>query len=234
MVFTPNIGEEPVSLNYSPGYARTNRVVSPVSDNHVRVKGSSSDMYFYLAIIKKESCSDGMSENSYPYSIDLYRAGMDAQLKHLTSGCGRKTGKTAGGNQKTLQFSEINTGETIQGFQVVEHRYDPRDEWGYQLEGEATTAGEFYFHPMASMLHFKPEDEKYVKLDVKGFKQPLIGDMYFKNADEVKKALGKETMQQIKSGSRHKATITLKNFGAGGKIDGYGGGHAEFVRLEKQ
>lgn len=78
--FTPNIGEEMIAVYYT-----NNPKVTTISNNEVQVKAT-PDLdkgYIWTITIKKESCSDGESDNNYPYSMHI-------QWEHSQdTGCGR-------------------------------------------------------------------------------------------------------------------------------------------------
>ncbi len=80
--FTPNIGEEPQMMYYYKDISTCLTVVSP---NEVKVKATFDMEVGYLSTltIKRETCSDGESDEDYPYSI--YIDWEDSE----STGCGR-------------------------------------------------------------------------------------------------------------------------------------------------
>jgi len=87
-IYTPNIGEEPQHLMYQTGGGKHPKIHA-INENQVRIRTSAQGGYEYLYVIKKKDCSDGMSENTYPYAITIYRQGVESGWEKLGSGCGR-------------------------------------------------------------------------------------------------------------------------------------------------
>jgi len=82
IIFTPTLGEDAYDVFY---YYDKISCFTSISDDEVQIKATPNvDKGFIWTItIKREPCSDGMSDNSYPYSINIQWE--DA----VGSGCGR-------------------------------------------------------------------------------------------------------------------------------------------------
>ena len=75
--YTPNIGEEEISFSYANIKAKSGIwEIRAFNDS----TGSEIDI-----TVKKEKCSDGMSDNTYPYSINIVTS------EDIRNGCGRNT-----------------------------------------------------------------------------------------------------------------------------------------------
>ncbi len=86
--YTP-MGKPMEKLFYKKNYGdrskpELSQVITHNSDNEIEFQGTTSEGHGLNFTIKKETCSDGMSDNEYPYSID-YMIDEFGSLK----GCGR-------------------------------------------------------------------------------------------------------------------------------------------------
>lgn len=85
--------ENPIELVYYGDYDGTNQRLKQISENEVQVrfihKSALDKGFINVATIKKENCSDGMSDNTYPYSVKLQQ---ETTTLHA---CGYLKNKTA-------------------------------------------------------------------------------------------------------------------------------------------
>lgn len=83
ITFTPSPGTDAYNVYY---YENKNTCLNSISDNEVQIKATPDlDRGFIWTItIKRETCSDGMSDIDYPYSIHIQWEGGDEG-----TGCGR-------------------------------------------------------------------------------------------------------------------------------------------------
>jgi uncharacterized membrane protein len=230
MYYTSGPGEPEKKYNYlTKPHAET--PVMAVSENEVQINvwpaTNATDQYRWYIKIREEPCNDGMSENVYPYTIEItwedveeYGAG------EIGKGCGRKV-------NKTVTIQEIQKSNKIGNIEVSKCMYEPRSEFNIGLKAEFHFKGYFTIDPMSDQLTFHITDERRPKINVKieDFTRPLFNTLYFKNEPEIQNALGNEKLKQIRDGKKETATLAFKNYHMAGKIDGYGGAYADFVSI---
>ncbi|WP_462319027.1 hypothetical protein [Marinilabilia sp.] len=83
------------------------------------------------------------------------------------------------------------------------------------------------------MLEFHVDESQRPGIDLKieDYSRPLFASFHFSNESQLKAALGDQKMKQIRNGEQVEANIVFRNYQVGGKIEGYGGASAEFVKL---
>lgn len=187
------------------------------------------DSYKWHITIRKEPCSDGMSENTYPYSIEINRKDADgSDSEQIGIGCGRIT-------NNLVNIEDIKETKKIKKYTVSEVTHEPGHEFNIELQGTFDFKGHFTINPMSDMLNFHVAENNRPGIEVKidTFTRPLFTNFNFKNEEEVRTALGEKAMEQIRNDEKVQAHIVFKNYEFGGKIDGYGGARAEFVKINK-
>ncbi|MFO7864568.1 MAG: hypothetical protein R6U85_11245 [Salinivirgaceae bacterium] len=176
-------------------------------------------------IIRNQPCGDGMSDNTYAYTIDIVkRSGSSAQ--GCIQGCG-------GGKKASVTIQEIRATRKIKRFEVSEVMYKPNDEFHVAIKENFRFHGRFSIDPMSDQLTFSVDEASRPDIEVviDGFTRPLVTSFYFANEQEVAGTLGGETMAKIMRGEKVEETILVKSYSFGGKIDGYGGASATFIKL---
>jgi hypothetical protein len=176
-------------------------------------------------IIRNQPCGDGMSDNTYAYTIDIVkRSGSSA--RGCIQGCG-------GGKKASVTIQEIRATRKIKRFEVSEVMYKPNDEFHVAIKENFRFHGRFSIDPMSDQLTFSVDEASRPDIEVviDGFVRPLVTSFYFANEQEVAGTLGGETMAKIMRGEKVEATILVKSYSFGGKIDGYGGASATFIKL---
>lgn len=88
MIYTEGYEGEDIKMLYYGDLDGSGQRMKKVSDNELQVRlvpeMAKDKAYIWTATVKREECSDGMSDNSYPYSIHIDVE--DGSKK----GCGRK------------------------------------------------------------------------------------------------------------------------------------------------
>jgi len=188
-----------------------------------------TDSYKWHITIRKEPCSDGMSEKTYPYSIEINRKDADgSDSGQIGIGCGRIT-------NNLVNIGEIKETKKIKNYTVSKVTHEPGQEFNIELQGTFDFNGHFTINPMSDMLNFHvaENDRPGIEIKIESFTRPLFTSFNFKNEEEVKAALGEEKTEQIRNGEKVQAHIVFKNYQFGGKLDGYGGARAEFVKITR-
>jgi hypothetical protein len=170
-----------------------------------------------------------MSDNDYPYSIQVLREGVEGYQDDLGSGCGRKT-------TREVAFSDLKEREEIGGYRIADYRLNPDGQgyWYYGLEGPLVLSGELWENPMSSMIHFTPDQKSRtdIVLSFENSQQrPLIYDMQVNNFDQLKQDLEAGILDKLRSGERVRVRMELASFSAGGKMERATG---EYVKLLEQ
>ncbi len=230
MYYKSGPGAEEELYNYLvEGNSKT--PVKAISDNEIQVNvwpaKNGNDSYRWYIKIRKEPCSDGMSENTYPYSVEIKWEDVEENGSgKIGEGCGRIT-------NNLVNIKEIEKTRKIKQYKVSEVMYKPHDEFNISLKGTFDFKGHFTINPMSNMLNFHVDKNERPEIDIKieTFTRPLFASFHFKNEKLVKEALGKETMKKIRNGEKVQAHILFENYEFGGRIDGYGGASAEFVKF---
>lgn len=184
--------------------------------------GDKSQTAVWMIRISKEKCSDGMSEKRYPYSIRLDKADGSSKLK----GCGRI-------DWETVDIKEIKETKKIKNYVVSDLSYTPGQTFDIKIKGQYQSKGYLTVDPMSEQLVFHVDQTQWprVRINIEGFKRPVFTRFHFTNENELKKALGKEKVRQIRQGKKYKTSLTFTNYRISGKLDGYGGASAQFLRL---
>ncbi len=88
MIYTEGYEGEDIKMLYYGDLDGSNQRLKQLSEREVQVRlvpeMAKDKAYIWTATIKKEDCSDGMSDNTYPYSISI-----DVE-EGTKTGCGRK------------------------------------------------------------------------------------------------------------------------------------------------
>ncbi|MGM0377127.1 MAG: hypothetical protein ACQEQ0_10150 [Bacteroidota bacterium] len=205
--------------------------VKAISENEVQVdvypENKENDSYRWHITIRKETCSDGMSENTYPYSIEIsWEDTEEMDSGKIGEGCGRI-------DKKRVDIEEIKKTKKIKKYTVSEVMHEPGREFAIGLEDTFDFSGHFTFDPMSEMLKFHVDEEEKpgIELEIDGFTRPLFTNFNFTNEKDVKAALGEEKVNQIRNREKIQARIVFKNYHVEAKLDGYGGASAEFVKM---
>ncbi|PWD99338.1 hypothetical protein [Marinilabilia rubra] len=205
--------------------------VKAISENAVQVNVwpaiNGTDSYQRHIIIRKEPCSDGMSDNTYPYSIEINREDTEENGSgEIGKGCGRIT-------NNLVKIEDIEQSQKIKNYTVAEVTYEPQSHFNIVLDGTFDFRGHFTINPMSDMLDFHVDENQRPGIDLKigDFSRPLFASFHFTNEPQLKAVLGDRKMKQIRNGEQVKVNLVFRNYQVGGKIDGYGGASAEFVKL---
>lgn len=224
--YTP-MGEETkrIAYNQAPSKDKASLTAYTTGNQNeiLEISGTLPGSVSTRIMIKEESCSDGMSDNTYPYAIRLEFNG-----ESVYEGCGR-----INNSNNLVNIEEIKKTKKIKEHVVSEVMHEPGNEFNISLKGTFDFKGHFTINPMSDMLNFHVdnEDKPGIKVKIENFTRPLFTSFNFSNEQEVMTALGKEKIKQIRNNEKVQAHIVFKNYQFGGKLDGYGGAKAEFVKM---
>jgi uncharacterized membrane protein len=230
MHFTPYPGAPEELFRYTntpAGHSPVKVLSSDEIQIQVHSPGEGSEQSWRI-IIRNQPCSDGMSDNTYMYSIDIIKRS-GASARGCMQGCG-------GGKKASVTIQEINATRKIQRFEVTEVMYKPHDEFHVGIKGNFRFQGRFSIDPMSDQLTFRVDEDSRLGIDVviESYTRPLVTSFYFSNEQDVAAALGDEKMAEIMRGEQVESVILVKKYSFGGKIDGYGGANATFVKLMQE
>lgn len=230
MFYQDGPGQEKELYNYVMESGSTTPVKA-ISDNAVQVNvwpaTNGSDQYQWHIIIRKEPCSDGMSEKTYPYSIEItWEDTQEYGEGDIGMGRGRIT-------NKLVKIEDIQQTKKIKNYSVAEVTYNPRNDFNIILNGSFDFNGHFTIDHMSEMLNFHIAEYQRPEIEIKieDYSRPLFTCFYFTNEKAVVEALGEPKMKQIRKGEHVQGNVVIRNYQVGGKIDGYGGAGAEFVKM---
>ncbi|WP_462319028.1 hypothetical protein [Marinilabilia sp.] len=132
MFYQDGPGQEKKIYNYVVESGNSTPVKA-ISDNAVQVKAwpaiNGTDSYQWHIIIRKEPCSDGMSDNTYPYSIEInWEDTEESGSGEIGKGCGRIT-------NNLVKIEDIEQTKKIKNYTVAEVSYEPQSHFNIVLDG---------------------------------------------------------------------------------------------------
>ncbi len=137
--------------------------------------------------------------------------------------------------EQILVLSELKDGEVYNNLTVADYQYTPNDSFNFTLEGEFEISGDIMIDEMWSELSIQFDEahnpHKNLIVDNNGYQTKLITFSYFSNPEELKNSLTDGQKFALDNGEIVPMKIKVKDFTVGGKLDGYGESHVEFLKI---